>query len=163
MVRRDIFLLLPLARTRHLRLLQVLYPLVIFVTVWRTLSVRVLPDSLLVFRERQGRDALAVSSFAERADGQQEHGASDSRGSEHQGSGGSARVLGKLRNSWREERGLFACADRGQWETVSTTDAAVRREGDRFRIGFEPIFVDYSKGGAWYIILSLVKVSVCVW
>ena len=34
----------------------------------------------------------------------------------------------------------------------------VKREADWFRIGFEPIFVDLSKLGCYYLIFLLVKV-----
>lgn len=35
----------------------------------------------------------------------------------------------------------------------------VKREADWFRIGFEPLFVDLSKLGCFYLVFLLVKVS----
>ena len=37
------------------------------------------------------------------------------------------------------------------------------RQGDWFRIGFEPVFVDYTKHGTWFIVISLVEVGGAVW
>jgi len=39
----------------------------------------------------------------------------------------------------------------------------VKREADWFRIGFEPIFVDLSKLGCFYLIFLLVKVCAMKW
>ena len=38
-------------------------------------------------------------------------------------------------------------------------DREVRRAGDWFRIGFAPVFVDYTKRGTWFIVILLVEVS----
>lgn len=98
---------------------------------WRSVLVRVRPDDLIVFK---------LSS--------DEHmGASDSRG-----------VLSKIREDWKEGRSLFSSLDKGQWHTVHTSDEDTRREGDRFRIGFEPLFVDFTKSGTWFVVISLVQV-----
>ncbi|CAN0588780.1 unnamed protein product, partial [Laminaria digitata] len=72
----------------------------------------------------------------------------------------------------KESRSLTAWADAGQWVTVEkfhresrpegdgfqiTIDEDARREGDRFRIGFEPLFVDFTKAGSWFMVYSLVQ------
>ena len=38
-------------------------------------------------------------------------------------------------------------------------DREVRRAGDWFRIGFAPVFVDYTKRGAWFVVILLAEVS----
>ena len=70
--------------------------------------------------------------------------------------------LSRLKRSWAEDSSLFSWADRGQWETVQTVNRQVRREGDWFRIGFEPVFVDYTKRGTWFIVITLVEVRIGV-
>lgn len=67
-------------------------------------------------------------------------------------------MLNRFRSSWREDHSLFSWADRGQWETVPTMDGSVQREGDWFRIGFEPVFVDYTKRGSWFVLETLMEV-----
>lgn len=101
-----------------------------FVVVWRTMTVRVRPDDLLVFRQFAPGEA----------------------------SGGVHGILSRFRTSWREDYSLFSWADRGQWETVQTTERRVQRNGDCFRIGFEPVFVDYTKKGTWFLLATLVEV-----
>ena len=54
---------------------------------------------------------------------------------------------------------MFSWADKGEWETVTTSgDVETIRNGDWFRIGFEPVFVDYTKEGTWYLLISFVQV-----
>ncbi|CAN0570525.1 unnamed protein product, partial [Laminaria digitata] len=75
----------------------------------------------------------------------------------------------------KESRSLIAWADAGQWMTVErvhresrpeddwfqiTVDEGARREGDRFRIGFEPLFVDFTKAGSWFMVYSLVQSAI---
>lgn len=66
--------------------------------------------------------------------------------------------MSRFTSSLTESNSLFAWADKGQWETVETENRRISREGDWFRIGFEPIFVDYTKLGTWFIVISLVEV-----
>lgn len=66
--------------------------------------------------------------------------------------------LSRFTSSLAEGNGLFSWADKGQWETVETENRRVSREGDWFRIGFEPIFVDYTKRGTWFIVILLIEV-----
>lgn len=112
-------------------LFKLLYPVLMFVTVWRTILVRVRPDVLLVFNVY--------------ADGD--------------GSNGSRSFLSRFQTSWAEDYSLFSWADKGQWETAQTENRVVSREGDWFRIGFEPVFVDYTKSGTWFVLISLIEVS----
>ena len=67
--------------------------------------------------------------------------------------------LSRFKSSWTEDYSLFSWADKGKWETVQMADREVSREGDWFRIGFEPVFVDYTKRGTWFVVISLVEVS----
>lgn len=96
--------------------------------------MRIHPNVLLMFR-----------SYTEDAAGR---GAPNSTGG----------FLARLRTSWTEDYSLFSWADKGQWETVQTASSGVSREGDWFRIGFEPVFVDYTKSGTWFLVISLVEV-----
>ncbi|CAM9953326.1 unnamed protein product, partial [Ectocarpus sp. 4 AP-2014] len=112
---------------------MVLYPLLMFATVVRTLFVRVRPDELLIFKtyDEDGTNGNAPN-----------------------GRGG---FLSRFKSSWAENYSLFSWADKGQWETVQTPNRNITREGDWFRIGFEPVFVDYTKRGTWFIVISLVE------
>lgn len=109
---------------------KLLYPVLMFVMLWRTLQVRVRPNTLVIFRERPPGEAPA----------------------------GGLGLLARFHTSLRDDSSLFSWADKGQWETVDTTDREVRREGNWFRIGFEPAFVDYTKRGVWFMIVNLVEV-----
>ncbi|CAM9965822.1 unnamed protein product [Ascophyllum nodosum] len=108
------------------------YPLLLFVAVWRTIVVRVHPDALLVFKRFISvRGANGIQGFCLR-----------------------------FKSSWRRGSSMFSWADKGQWETVTTSgDLDVIRDGDWFRIGFEPVFVDYTKAGTWFILISLVELA----
>ena len=44
---------------------------------------------------------------------------------------------------------MFAWADKGEW--VSKNDEDVDLDSRRFRIGFEPLFVDYTQRGTLYV------------
>ena len=57
-----------------------------------------------------------------------------------------------------ETRSLFSRADKGTWHTALATDEIVRGERNCFRIGFEPLFVDFTHSGVWFSVLFLVKV-----
>lgn len=56
---------------------------------------------------------------------------------------------------------LLSLADKGAWETVMGGDDQSEkvREWDWFRIGFEPMFVDYTASGTWFVFVLLVEVS----
>eukprot|EP00903_Cladosiphon_okamuranus_P006435 g6296.t1 len=107
-----------------------LYPLLMVVAVFRTLWVRIFPGVILIFKPHDN-----------------DHSAPNSRGG----------FWSRFKSSWAEDYSLFSWADKGQWETVRTESQLLRREGDRFRIGFEPVFVDYTKRGTWFVMISLVE------
>ncbi|CAB1116602.1 unnamed protein product [Ectocarpus sp. CCAP 1310/34] len=65
--------------------------------------------------------------------------------------------LSKVRAGWEEDHSLFAWANKGTWETAETDNEGIRREGQWFRIGFEPLFVDFTKSGAWFVAFTLVE------
>lgn len=112
--------------------LQIVYPVLLVVMIYRTHRVRVVPDALIVFTpigvdvDSLGRNTPSFLS----------------------------RVMAGL----KEDHSMFAWANKGEWETVATTEEETRREGDRFRIGFEPLFVDFTKYSAWFMVYSLVEV-----
>ncbi|CAN0513699.1 unnamed protein product, partial [Ectocarpus sp. 12 AP-2014] len=87
---------------------MVLYPLLMFATVVRTLFVRVRPDELLIFKtyDEDGTNGNAPNS----------------RGG----------FLSRFKSSWAENYSLFSWADKGQWETVQTPNRNITREGDWF-------------------------------
>lgn len=103
---------------------------------FRTFRVRVIPDTLVVFKPKE----WAADEY-DRAAG-----------------GGTPGFFSRVRTSMREDKRLFAWADSGAWRTAETADVDTRREGDQFRIGFEPLFVDFEKTTAWFMVYSLVEV-----
>ena len=48
---------------------------------------------------------------------------------------------------------MLTWADKGQW--VSKNDEAVDLDSRKFRIGFEPLFVDYTQRGTLYVTFLL--------
>lgn len=105
-----------------------------FLAVWRTITIRVNPNALLVFMFY-------------------------SNGSNQDASNVSGSFLPKLKASLTDNYSLFSWADKGQWETVPAGNNQINREGDWFRIGSEPMFVDYTKSGTWFVIISLLEVG----
>ena len=90
-----------------------------------------------------------------------------------EGDGAGEGFLLRVIKSCKESRSLLSWADAGQWVTAKraytefpgeddwaqrSADDIARRQGDRFRIGFEPLFVDFTKAGSWFMIYSLVQV-----
>lgn len=100
-----------------------------FVMVLRTVLVRIRPTTLLSFKPNEARDVHTSSN-----------------------------VVSRFWTHFKEDGGVFSWADKGQWETVETTDGAISREANWFRIGFEPLFVDFTQSGAWFIVVSLIEV-----
>ncbi|CAN0562417.1 unnamed protein product, partial [Ectocarpus sp. 12 AP-2014] len=105
-----------------------------FVAVLRTFFVRVRPNTLIVFTPKESDDDTVDGGDAE--EGQRARPAS---------------FLSKVRAGWEEDHSLFAWANKGTWETAETDNEGTRREGQWFRIGFEPLFVDFTKSGAWFV------------
>ncbi|CAM9748893.1 unnamed protein product [Ascophyllum nodosum] len=57
----------------------------------------------------------------------------------------------------RHDRNLLCWADKGRWLTVQTSDGDLWRERNWFRVGFEPIFVDFTQYGAWFVAVFLLE------
>lgn len=115
--------------------LKVLYPILMITAVWRIVKLRVHPDAVLVF-----------NCYDRESD---PDAANDSPG-----------LLSKMKTSLLNDHSLFAWADTGEWKTAGNEGSQTFRESDWFRIGFEPIFVDFTKSGTWYIVVSLAQVGV---
>ena len=103
------------------------------VSVWRTIFVRVRSDALIEFKP-VSNDESQLNNV---------------RG-----------FFAKFRASWLQDYSLFSWAETGQWQTVKVVDEATRREGNWFRIGFEPLFVDYTKSGSFFAVVALVEVRI---
>lgn len=110
-----------------------------FIGVVRTVFVRVRPDTLVVFTPNDADDA------GEDVEG----GFSAPKPS----------FLSRVKAGWKEDQSLFAWANKGTWETAETADEETRREAEWFRIGFEPLFVDFTKAGAWFVAFTMVEVK----
>lgn len=104
--------------------------------VWRVIAVRVHPHVLLAFKRFGDAEAKVAALH-----------------------GSSIGCTSKLKSDWTEGRGLFSWGDKGRWETNEKEHQAESREHDWFRVGFEPVFVDYTKRGVWFVMVSLVEVS----
>lgn len=122
----------------HPFLRQVLFPVLMIAMVSRIICVRVLPDDVIVFETTTDQD----NPEGGRGD-QQQH----------------PTFFSRVKAGWEESNSLFAWADKGQWTTTENADQSARREGDWFRIGFEPLYVDFTKHGSWFMIFSLVQVQ----
>lgn len=113
-----------------------LYPVLLLVLVWRTVVIRVRSDALIVFKTTETREpAHDVTSSA------------------------AGRFTSRLREGWHKHTSLLAWGDRGHWVTSDAIDEDKTRKANWFRIGFEPLFVDYTQSGAWYTVLSLIEVG----
>lgn len=118
--------------------LQVMYPVLMIAMVYRTFHARVRPDSLIVFVPNS-RDNFEAGDYG--SDGFRKPS-----------------LLSRVWTGVKEDHSLFAWADRGAWETVETADEQTRLEGDQFLIGFEPLFVDFTKNGSWFMMFCLLEV-----
>lgn len=104
--------------------------------VWRIVMFRVRPHVLLTFECDDHNGTRSASS-----------------------PGGRKSFVSKCRRGWREDCSLFSWADKGQWEAIQGENRPASREDDWFRIGFEPVFVDYTKRGIWFVMISLFEVG----
>eukprot|EP00903_Cladosiphon_okamuranus_P021845 g20085.t1 len=66
-----------------------------------------------------------------------------------------AKVCRGFRDGWRNGHSVFDWAEKGAWKC--SADEKVDFEGRKFRIGFEPLFVDFTQEGAVYITFLLFK------
>ncbi|CAM9869077.1 unnamed protein product, partial [Ectocarpus fasciculatus] len=106
----------------------VLYPVLMVAMVVRTHRVRLRSDTLIVFKSNESDEASTGKS-----------------------------LFSKMIAGSREDSSLFAWADKGQWETVQTEDEDAKRNADWFRIGFEPLYADFTQAGSWFIIYTLIE------
>lgn len=104
--------------------------------VWRVVAVRVHPHALLAFKPF-GDDVAMRDQL-------QGHDIS---------------YMSKLKSGWKEGCSLFSWGDKGRWEMIGMEHHAASREHGWFRVGFEPVFVDYTKRGVWFVVVSLIEVS----
>lgn len=65
----------------------------------------------------------------------------------------------KVKSSLLTNHNMFGWADKGQWESADTSDSETKSERDWFRIGFEPVFADFTRKGSWFMVYSLVEVG----
>ncbi|CAN0396544.1 unnamed protein product, partial [Ectocarpus sp. 12 AP-2014] len=136
-----------------------LFPVLMLLMVWRTIAVRIRPNELLVFRvndnnDQQGNNGLpqAEGALATDGGGPPTEMLQDDTQQLHQRG-----LWNKFAHGWLQKGMLFSWADTGQWESVATNDQDIKREADWFRIGFEPLFIDLSKLGCFYLVFLLVK------
>lgn len=129
---------------------QLLYPVLMFVMVCRTIALRVRSEALIAFEP---------TIYPDNPD----NGGDGTRG-----------FVSKVIASTKESGSLISWADSGQWVTVervyqesrprddwseNPTDEGAWREGHRFRMGFEPLFVDFTQAGSWFMAYFLVQVQ----
>lgn len=109
-----------------------LYPLLMFVAVWHTLRKWIHPGVSVVFTTNAsaGDGSVTVSPG----------------------------FFSKLKTSIVDDRSMLSWADKGAWETGAAADSQAVQGRDWFRIGFEPMFVDYTKSGTWFILFSMIEV-----
>lgn len=107
-----------------------------FVTTWHTIRVRVHPSDYLVFQDYDGTYYTKYMSETK----------------------GNSLAMKMLYSIWKGD-GLFAWADKGEWVIEKITDQQLKSEWKWFRIGFKPMFVDYTKSGTWFVVFSLAEVS----
>lgn len=105
--------------------------MLMFIMICRTIIVRVRPDDLITF---ESKDVVGSVDEAQRS------------------------YFSRVKTGLKENGSLFSWADKGQWTTTERARQDARQEGDSFRIGFEPIFVDYTKDGSWFMAFALVQV-----
>lgn len=111
------------------------------VLVWRTVVVRVRSGALIVFEPKKTRATREPPS----------DGFSSAAG----------HFALRLREGWRKQTSIFAWADRGHWVTTDAMDEDSTCNANWFRIGFEPLFVDFTQSGAWYTVFTLGEVGGC--
>lgn len=119
-----------------IRPFKLLYPVLMLVMVWHFVRVRLGSDQLIVFKPKAPKNIP---------------GGEPSRQNN--------RISSTCVEGWRNSGSLFACANKGHWETVETTDKSTRKEANWFRIGFEPLYVDFTQSGAWFVVVILAEVS----
>lgn len=112
-----------------------------FVLVWRTVVVRVCSDTLIVFeaKETGGTREPPSDDFSNAA----------------------GHFASRVCEGWETQTSTVAWADRGHWVTTDATDEDSTCNANWFRIGFGPLFVDFTQSGAWYTVFTLAQVGGC--
>eukprot|EP00903_Cladosiphon_okamuranus_P012576 g11773.t1 len=67
------------------------------------------------------------------------------------------RFFSRVLKGLKEEHSSFAWAKKGVWRTAATQNVTERRLGDWFRIGFEPLFADFTQSGSWLAVYALLE------
>ncbi|CAM9210583.1 unnamed protein product, partial [Scytosiphon promiscuus] len=119
-----------------------LFPVLMLVMVARTLLTKVRPVDSIVFK-------LHTEGVGEVG--------GDPGGTSRGVSGSIRSICAKVYVSLKENHSMFAWADKGHWESVESSDQDHNREANWFLIGFEPIFVDFTKTGSWFVVYSLTE------
>lgn len=119
---------------------QFFYPVLMVAGVLRTYFVRVRPKTLIVFNPNTT-----------------DHDTSAGGGAEGAASAPRPGFFSRVKAGLAKDHSLFAWANKGEWETADTGDEDIQREGQWFRIGFEPLFVDFTQSGAWFVAFTLVE------
>ena len=113
---------------------KLIFPVFMTLAILRTIFLRIYPNEYIVFNEcGDGGNGNAPV--------------------------GRRNFFSRVMRSLSEDHKLFAWADKGQWGSDQEQSLQARREGDRFRKGFEPVFVDFTKEGTLFVVLFLVQVG----
>lgn len=118
------------------------------IMVSRTLFSKVRPENRVVFK--------TLADVDHDMDGESIPYAN---GAEGNSSSSTLSFAAKVRASLKKDHSMFSWANKGHWESVETSDMEVKRETEWFRIGFEPLFVDFTKDGSWFVVYTLIEVS----
>lgn len=54
---------------------------------------------------------------------------------------------------------MLAWATKGVWRTADNVNGTERKLVDWFRVGFEPLFADFTQSGSWFAVYSLLEVG----
>eukprot|EP00903_Cladosiphon_okamuranus_P005921 g5852.t1 len=120
----------------------VLYPVLMVVMVSRTFSSKVRPDDKIVFKahtdddDEDDHESIVPTNGLSRS---------------------TRSFASKVQTSLKKDHSMFAWANKGEWVSVETSDTEVRRKRDWFRIGFEPLFVDFTKNGSWFVVYTFIE------
>ncbi|CAM9746535.1 unnamed protein product [Choristocarpus tenellus] len=143
------------------------FPVLMVVMVLRTIYVRVLPGDLLIFRNSHDHGTAKAENGNSEGIGTKarslihsstKYGCPSTRCKKL-----SSHLLLQLNNLFGYAMrillavAIFSWADHGRWENAQLSDEIKCREAEWFRIGFEPIFIDFNRTGSIYFALFLIK------
>lgn len=107
-----------------------------FALAWRTVMIRVRSDALIIFKPKEIQETPIDKNLS------------------------AVRCIAlRLREGWNKHASVFAWADKGHWETTEKMDEDTTRSANWFRIGFEPLFVEFTQSGAWFVVFTLAEVG----